>query len=94
MNKIARPQPVIRRRRVGCLFISTSRSVNGQEYEVREMSAVSALHLAFLLYRLSNARTWRDVQSVILVSAITLINEAFYKICFIKYSKIKFVTHT
>jgi hypothetical protein len=58
MNKISRPQPVIRRRRVGCLFMSSaSRSVNGQEYELCEMSPVSALHLAFLLYGLRNAGT-------------------------------------
>ena len=82
MNKIARPQPVIRRRRVGSLFMnSTSRGASGQEYELREMSPVSALHLDFPLCGLRNARTPRDVQSVFLVSAITLINEIF----FIKY---------
>jgi hypothetical protein len=54
------------------------RGASGQEYELGEMSPVSALHLAFLLYGLRNARTWRDVQSVVLVSANTLINAAFY----------------
>jgi hypothetical protein len=39
MTKIKRPQPVIRRLRVGCLFMGcTSRSASGQEYELREMS--------------------------------------------------------
>jgi len=37
MNKITRPQPVIRRRRVGCLIMSSmSHSVSGQEYELCE----------------------------------------------------------
>jgi len=58
MNKIVRPQPVIRRRRVSCLFMSsTSRSVSGQEYELCEMPPVWALHLAFLLWGLRNAGT-------------------------------------
>jgi len=45
-----------------------------------------------VLYGLGNAHTWRDIQSVVLVSANALINKAFYKSCFIKYSRIKFVT--
>ena len=50
MNKIFRPQPLIRTSRVGCLFMSRSRSANSQGYELCEMSPFSALHLAFLLY--------------------------------------------
>jgi hypothetical protein len=77
MNKIARLQPVIRRRPIGCLFTSsTSRAASGQEHELREMSPVSALHIAFLLYGLRNARTRSDVHSVVLVRTNTLINEA------------------
>ena len=76
-NKIVGPQPVIRRRRVGCLFTSsTSRGASGQEYELCEVSTLSTLHLAFLFYGLRIARTWRDVQPVVLVSANMLVNEA------------------
>jgi hypothetical protein len=82
MNKIARQQPVIRRRRVGCVFMSsTSLCASGQEYVLCELLPVSALHLAVLLYGLKNARTWRDVQTMVLVSANTLLNETFYKTC-------------
>ena len=62
MNKIACQQPMIRRRCVRRLFVSyTSRSVNGQEYELCEMSPLSVPHLTFLLCGLRNAHTWRDV---------------------------------
>jgi hypothetical protein len=54
----------------------TSLSASGREYELCEVSPLSALYLAFLLYGLRNARTWHDVQSVVLVCANTLINEA------------------
>jgi hypothetical protein len=94
MNKIARPQPVIRRRCVGWLVMnSTSRSASGQEYELCEMPSPSTLRPAFLLYELRNVRTWRDVHCMVLVCTNTVINEAFYKICFIKNSRIKFVPH-
>jgi hypothetical protein len=75
MNKIA--QPLIRRRRVVCLFMSsTSCGASSQEYELYDLSPLSALQLSFLLYGLRTARTWNDVQSVVLVRANTLINEA------------------
>jgi len=77
MNRIARLQSVIYRRRVGRLFTSsTSRGASGQEYELCERSPLLTLHLVCLLYGLRNARTWRDVKSVVLVRANTLINEA------------------
>jgi len=80
MNKIARQQPVIRRRRVGRVFMSsTSLCASGQEYELCELSPVSAPRLAFLLYRLRNVRAWRDVQSVVLVSANSLLTKTFKK---------------
>jgi hypothetical protein len=40
------------------------------------MSPISTLYLACLLYGFRNALTWRDVKSVVLVTANTLINEA------------------
>jgi hypothetical protein len=95
MNKIALQQPVILRRRVGRVFMSsTSLCASVQEYELCELSPVSAPRLAFLLYRMRNVRTWRDVQSVVPVSANTLHNEDFKKNMFHKVFEDKiFVTH-
>ena len=80
MNKILRPQPVIRRRPVGCLFMnSRSRSASGQGYKMCVMSPFSALHFAFLLYGVRNARTCSDVQSVLLVSTMRSATKRFIK---------------
>jgi hypothetical protein len=72
-----RQHPVIRSRRIGCLFkSSTSRGTSGQEYELCETSPVSALHLALMLCGFRNDRTCRNVQSVVLVYTNTLTLEA------------------
>jgi hypothetical protein len=76
MNKITSSQPMIHRRHVGCLFIgNTSCSACSQQCELHEMSPLSALKVTFLLYKLSNARTWRDVHCKVPVSANTVINK-------------------
>ena len=72
---------------------SRSRSTSGLGYKMCEMSPFSALHHASLLYGVRNARTCCDVQSVVLVSTNAISNEAFYKKCFAKHSRIKLVTH-